>query len=86
MLMIVSHILFVSLSREQLQLFYKIWVGSLRGPLKGFGRFEFMCKFLAAFGYSEKLSRADRNHQPSDRSCLKLVLFLVHELLLVYFW
>lgn len=34
MLVIVSHILFVSLFREQFQLFYKIWVGSLRGLLK----------------------------------------------------
>jgi len=82
-LMIASHILFVSLSQEQLQLFYKIWVGSLRGLRKGFGRFKFTCEFPAAFGYSGKLSRASRNHQPSGRSYLKLVLFLAHKLL---FW
>jgi hypothetical protein len=40
-----------------------------------------MCEFLAAFGYSGKLLRADRNHQSSGRSSLRLVMFLVHKLL-----
>ena len=35
MLVIVSHILFVSLSREQPQLFYKIWGGSAEKALVG---------------------------------------------------
>jgi hypothetical protein len=33
-LVAVSHIVFISLSREQLQIFYKIWVSSLMGLLK----------------------------------------------------